>query len=98
MKRVVLSDLLESTRAGYWGEHPGAADIDVAVIRNGDVKATGVLWEELPTRSMTTRQVDQSRVVLDDLLITTSGECGVTAFIGAAPMRETCASNFVRIL
>jgi type I restriction enzyme S subunit len=99
MKAAALSDLLISTRAGYWGGRPGEGDTDVRVIRNGDVKPnSGVLWDQLPARSMSKKQAGQSRVTPDDLLITTSGECGVTAFVGRDPQQATCSSNFVRIL
>ncbi len=99
MKSIALSDLLVSTRAGYWGGDPGQGDIDVRVIRNGDIKpSAGVVWDELPVRSMAKKQADQSRVVLNDLLITTSGDCGVTALVESEPEEMTCSSNFVRVL
>jgi type I restriction enzyme S subunit len=99
MRTVPLSDLLISSRAGYWGGLPNQEERDVLVIRNGDIKRhAGVLWDQLPVRSMTQQQVERSEVLLDDLLITTSGECGVTAFVGHEPPHQTCASNFVRIL
>jgi type I restriction enzyme S subunit len=99
MNKLSVSDLLLSQRAGYWGGPPGEGEKDVLVIRNGDVKPKlGILWDRLPSRSMTQKQATQSRVAANDLLITTSGECGVTAFVGREPSAETCATNFVRVL
>ncbi len=96
---MALSDLLSSSRAGYWGGPPGVEEVDVHVVRNGDIKpGVGVLWSELPRRSMNKEQVQQSRLQVGDVLITTSGECGTTAFVDREPEQVTCSSNFVRVL
>ncbi len=96
---MALSDLLSSSRAGYWGGPPGVEEVDVHVVRNGDIKpGVGVLWSELPRRSMNNKQVQQSRLQVGDVLITTSGECGTTAFVDREPEQVTCSSNFVRVL
>lgn len=98
MTTAALIDLV-SSRGGYWGEAPGSGDVDVLVIRNGDVKPeAGVRWSQLPTRAMSAKQAAQSQVKRGDLLITTSGDCGVTAFVEDDPEVITCSSNFVRVL
>ena len=99
MKWAPLEDLLVSARAGYWGRDPGAADSDVRIIRNGDVKPTsGVRWKELPTRGLKSAEVLKSQVHVGDLLLTTSGDCGVVAHVDVRPSEVTCASNFIRVL
>lgn len=99
MKTLALSELLQAARAGYWGAKPGECDTDVFVVRNGDIKpSAGVLWDQLPQRSVTKDQAAKSAVQVNDVLITTSGECGVTAFVDQQPERMTCASNFIRVL
>lgn len=98
MRTGVLADLLVSSRAGCWGKDPGKGEADVYVIRNGDIKPNdGVRWHGLPVRSMTSSEAEKSRVRRGDLLITTSGDCGVTAFVDHEP-DGTCSSNFVRVL
>ncbi len=43
--------------------------------------------------------MQQSRVQTGDLLITTSGKCGTTAFVESQPDEQlSCSSNFVRVL
>ncbi|WP_279386325.1 hypothetical protein [Candidatus Cryosericum odellii] len=41
MRTVPIADLLVLQRAGYWGEDAGTSEIDVPVIRNGDVLDSG---------------------------------------------------------
>lgn len=99
MKTYALEELLESARAGYWGGEAGSADMDVRIVRNGDVKPNvGVLWERLPLRALRNAEVEKSRLTSGDVLITTSGDCGVVALVREIPDEVTCASNFLRVL
>lgn len=99
MNQVALSELLLSSRSGYWGGEPGGDEGDVKVIRNGDVKPeSGIQWDRLPARTLKSNEVAKSLVVSGDLVITTSGDCGVVAMVEADPPSPTCASNFIRVL
>jgi type I restriction enzyme, S subunit len=94
-----LSDLVTSQRAGYWGEDAGALDLDVSVIRNGDVHETGeIWWPTVPLRGFRAIEADKARIGRDDIVITTSADCGRVAHIAVEPPTVTCASNFVRVL
>jgi type I restriction enzyme S subunit len=94
-----LEALLVSSNSGYWGLNVGDADADVLIIRNGDVKpSVGVRWNGLPCRSLSRPEVEKSRVQAGDVLLMTSGDCGVTAYVDDTPATVTCASNFIRIL
>lgn len=99
MTSVPVSDLLVSHRSGFWGDDEGASETDVFVIRNGDILASGgVRWPSLPRRSLRHAEVEKSKVARDDILITTSGNCGHVTHITADPIDVVCASNFLRIL
>ncbi|MEE6286131.1 restriction endonuclease subunit S [Georgenia sp. MJ173] len=96
---VALSELLVSSLSGYWGSDPGTKDVDVKIIRNGDVKPrSGVRWDHLPLRGVVHRELQKASVFKDDLLLTTSGDCGVVAMVEREPVEPTVASNFIRIL
>jgi len=77
---------------------PGYAEVDVRVVRNGDIQDDGVRWTTLPLRSVSKSEAARAVVKKDDILITTSGDCGYSAHIETDPERQTIASNFVRIL
>lgn len=98
MRHAFLGSLLGSAQAGYWGADAGAGDEDVLVVRNGDLKPEGVRWSVLPLRSFSADQARKSRVREGDLLLTTSGDCGVVAAVEHEPEVTTCASNFIRVL
>jgi len=99
MTAIPLDSLLKSSNSGYWGSSVGDSDADVLIIRNGDMKpSVGVRWDALPSRSLRRSEVEKSRVRAGDVLLTTSGDCGLTAYVEETPTRVTCASNFVRIL
>ena len=94
-----LDELLISANAGYWGVEPNGSDVDVCVVRNGDIKpGLGVRWLDLPQRGFREAEVAKSRLLQDDLLLTTSGDCGVVAMVEKSPEQTTCASNFIRVL
>lgn len=96
--RVLLADVLEESRSGFWGADPGAGAVDVRVIRNGDIQEDGVRWQVLPTRGVSEPEADRAAIRKDDILMTTSGNCGYSAHISDSPSDPTIASNFVRIL
>ena len=96
---ATLADALADTRAGYWGSGPGEGEVDVHVVRNGDLSADhGVLWERCPVRSFSAEEYARSGIGPGDVLVTTSGDCGKVAIVRAVPANRFCASNFVRIL
>lgn len=94
----VLSSLLVETRSGYWGVESGASDSDALVVRNGDIQEEGIQWDRLPTRGFSEDELNRAALRADDLLITTSGECGYVAHVERDPQSATIASNFVRLL
>jgi len=99
VKTSPLGTLLVSYRSGYWGGEQGTNDEDVRVIRNGDIDAHGnIRWTQLPTRSLSSSEVAKSRIEKDDILLTTSGDCGYVAIVNAEPSGITCSTNFVRNL
>nr|WP_269813501.1 restriction endonuclease subunit S [Ornithinimicrobium sediminis] len=84
---------------GYWGVEAEGSDIDARAIRNGDVGTSGELrWDALPLRGYTEREFGKAHVRAGDILLTTSGNCGNVAYIGAEPAEPTVATNFVRVL
>jgi type I restriction enzyme S subunit len=96
---VALADLVSESRSGYWGAGAGEQEMDVRIVRNGDMAPDGsIRWRSLPVRSLTAPEVERAALRRDDLLLTTSGNCGTVAHIVAPPHETTCASNFVRIL
>ena len=98
MKKYLFSELLADSRSGFWGLEPGESEIDVRVVRNGDIQVDGVHWHTLPIRSVSISEAERSILRKGDILITTSGECGYSAHIESEPEERTIASNFVRIL
>lgn len=96
---VPIADLLASQRAGYWGEEAGTSEVDVFVIRNGDILDSGdIRWGQLPVRGLRKEDAKKARVVSDDIVLTVSGDCGYAAYVRVEPIATTCASNFVRVL
>ncbi|MGY1618174.1 restriction endonuclease subunit S [Geodermatophilus sp. SYSU D00691] len=94
-----LDELLISANAGYWGVEPNGSDVDVLVVRNGDIKpGRGVRWLDLPQRGFREAEAAKSKLLKEDLLLTTSGDCGVVAMVEESPEQTTCASNFIRVL
>lgn len=94
-----LGQLLVDSRGGYWGLDPGASDVDARIVRNGDVKPeSGILWDQLPVRSLTQSEIQKAEISRGDLLLTTSGDCGVVAMVTRDVTEPIAASNFVRIL
>ncbi|RIE09639.1 hypothetical protein SMC3_01335 [Candidatus Cryosericum hinesii] len=99
MRTVPIADLLVLQRAGYWGEDAGTSEIDVPVIRNGDVLDSGdIQWKHLPTRGFREDDAEKARVMSGDVVLTVSGNCGYAAYVATEPITTTCASNFVRVL
>jgi type I restriction enzyme S subunit len=49
-------------------------------------------------RGFSGKEIQGSRLTAGDLLITTSGDCGVVAMVEEEPDAFTCASNFIRVL
>jgi type I restriction enzyme S subunit len=52
----------------------------------------------MPLRSVSISEFERASLRKDDVVITTSGDCGYSAHINAEPTEQTIASNFVRIL
>jgi len=98
MKMPLLSNVLAETRSGFWGSEPGEGEVDVRVVRNGDLQEDGIRWGALPLRSVSTSEFELASLVVGDILITTSGDCGYTAQVESEPQVPTIASNFIRIL
>jgi type I restriction enzyme, S subunit len=99
VKQVHLSELVTSFKSGHWGVDKGTAEEDVQVIRNGDILSSGdIRWEKLPMRGFTKHEVEKSKLVAGDIVLTTSGDCGHVAHIDKQPKQTTCATNFVRAL
>jgi type I restriction enzyme S subunit len=98
MRKVLLADILQESRSGFWGAEAGAGGADVRVIRNGDVQDGGVRWDALPLRGVSVAEADRAEIRQGDILMTTSGNCGYSAYVSEPPSEPTIASNFVRIL
>ena len=99
MKTMLLTEVFESSVSGYWGSEPGTNVADVRIVRNGDIKPEiGIRWEAIPLRSLSVDQVRRAECRSGDMLVTTSGECGVVAQLTEDPFTTTCASNFVKRL
>lgn len=97
--RLPLADLLEASHTGYWGVEPDTEDINVRVVRNGDVlQSGGIRWGHLPLRGFKTREASKAALRIGDLVITTSGYCGQVAYIDRMTIDPLCATNFVRVL
>lgn len=98
-RTVQLGSVLLSQRGGFWGSDPGTSEIDVRVIRNGDLLDSGdIRWRDLPLRGLRHKEAEKARVVRDDIVLTTSGDCGYVAHVSEEPRVPTCATNFVRLL
>jgi type I restriction enzyme S subunit len=98
MRTVLLAEVLEESRSGFWGSEAGAGAADVRVIRNGDIQQDGVRWDSLPLRGVSETEAARAAIRKNDILITTSGNCGYSAHVAEPPREPTIASNFVRIL
>ena len=98
MRTAPLACILDESRSGFWGSEPGTGDLDVRVIRNGDIQNEGVRWETLPIRGVSESEAARAVVRKDDIVITTSGNCGFAAHIQEEPQDPTIVSNFVRVL
>ena len=98
MRTVLLADILEESRSGFWGSDAGEGAADVRVIRNGDIQDDGVRWDALPLRGVSQAEANRAAIRKDDILMTTSGNCGYSAYVSENPSEPTIASNFVRIL
>jgi type I restriction enzyme, S subunit len=94
--QILLQDLFSSAVSGYWGSGAGASEVDVKIVRNGDIARDGsVRWGELPVRGLSEVEAKKASISDGDLLITTSGECGRVALVRSDPV-GVCTSNFVR--
>lgn len=94
-----LDDLGIDHRSGYWGTEPERGDGGrlVQVVRNGDIRPIGVVHAlTCPVRRLTAREVQGSELRKGDVLVTTSGEPGKSAYWGGP--QGFGASNFVRRL
>lgn len=98
MKPVLLSNILTEARSGFWGHEAGTVEVDALVIRNGDVQEDGLRWDALPLRGITQSEYERAQVRKGDIVLTTSGDCGFSAYITEEPESPTIASNFVRLL
>ena len=95
--RTKLSTLLTDIIGGYWGEEADAGEVNVQVVRNGDLQHGSINFSKSPLRSVSEKQFDRASIKPTDLVITTSGDCGRVAYVDA--VQYPCiASNFVKIL
>lgn len=94
-----LAEVFATRAGGYWGREQGTAEVDAFAVRNGDVGTTGqIRWSSLPERGYTQREFGKAQVRAGDILLTSSGNCGNSAFIQREPSKPTVATNFVRLL
>src|SRR5438477_7925659 len=94
-----LDDLGVEHRTGFWGVEPegGAGGQLVHVVRNGDIRPSGLVnTATCPVRRFKAREVQDSELRMGDVLVTTSGEPGKSAYWGGT--EGFAASNFVRRL
>jgi len=99
MTWVRLAELVQESVSGYWGSPPGDADLDALAITNGAVTETSVNWVKAPLRSFTQAQFDKAQIRPEDVLITTSGDCGKVAHMRRGDLEfPAAATNFVRLL
>lgn len=95
--RPIIS-VLSSSQSGYWGTEPGSNDCDVRIVRNGDVNNDSIDWAGCPVRSVSSTEYQRARLLPNDILLTTSGNCGHVAYVDSTAPADVAASNFVRIL
>ena len=95
--KVKLSELLTETIGGYWGSASDEDDVNVYVVRNGDINDGAIDFDKIPLRGISKKQFQKASVEHADLIITTSGDCGKVAYVDAIP-KPTIVSNFVKIL
>ena len=99
-----LADVLDSVRSGAWGSDvaTGERPIPVRVVRNGDISEDRrILFESIPKRWVSERELNNSIVSDRDTLIVGSGYIGKSARLrgGGMMFREPIiASNFIRII
>src|SRR5438309_5140157 len=94
-----LDDLGVEHRTGFWGVEPERGDGGqlVKVVRNGDIRPIGVLnCTTCPIRRFTAREAQITELKSGDVLVTTSGEPGQSAYWSGT--QGFAASNFVRRL
>lgn len=95
--RTQLSTLLTDIIGGYWGEDAGASEMNVQVVRNGDVTRGSIDFDRAPLRGVSLKQFHRASIKESDLVITTSGDCGKVAYVDCVPT-PSIPSNFVKIL
>ena len=77
-----LADVLDSVRSGAWGSDvaTGERPIPVRVVRNGDISEDRrIMFESIPKRWVSERELNNSRVTDRDTLIVGSGYIGKSA-------------------
>ena len=98
-----ISEAMESTIGGVWGEAPGEAEIDVDVIRVTEMKAFGRLEPGTAARrSVTTSQMSSRSLQPGDLLLEKSGG-GPNTPVGRVGIvvrldGPTVCSNFMQLM
>lgn len=90
---VALQDVVKRF-SGYWGSTPGELDVDVRIIRAGDVSGNNLITG-FATRSLSKAQAAKASCRPGDVILTTSGTIGNVALI---QNKNLAASNFVRVL
>ncbi len=80
--------------AGYWGRDVGTSEVDVRVIRAGDVGSENQLVG-FAQRALTRNEDAKARCEPGDVVLTASGTIGNVAYIDDG---SYCVSNFVRAL
>lgn len=80
--------------SGYWGEVPGTLEVDIDIVRAGDVSAANRI-DGTVRRSLTRAQMERSSCRPGDVILTTSGTIGNVALVTTNTL---AASNFVRVL
>ena len=98
-----LRDLLLDTIGGIWGETPGAAEVDVDVVRSTEFRKDGTLFKASAVRRAVTEKQLVRRALRDgDILLEKSGggpqqPVGRVAWVGAVTKPTVC-SNFVQLV
>lgn len=96
---VSIREISEPIVGGYWGEENEFPNS--RVIRNGDITEDGKIRTSVPARKLSEKEILKSRVKIDDILITISGNVGRVALVKSETDEKYLpfvSSNFVKIL
>lgn len=102
-KTEKLSNLLSVSIGGIWGEDPGAAEVDVAVVRVTELKAHGRIDPtSAATRSISLKQLASRELQEGDIILEKSGggpysPVGRVGYFSMQGTRTVC-SNFMQLM